>query len=128
MIEIRIEIDKDKLNFIKHDDLKQELRLLLKDYGKDVRDFAVEDAPKDTGNLSQSIIQRDIEEGTEIVVGNDDIYYAKFNEPPEPEGYGVVMTRPMTRKAFLKVNVIKLLPVLGKRIERMLQDKLINYK
>jgi len=126
MIEIKIEVSKD-LYFAKKEDIKKELRLLFKDFGKDVVDSAVKLSPKGkTGNLSQSIMQTDIEDGQEITAGNAKVLYAKYNEPSEPEGYGVKMTRPMTRKAFMKVSVMKNLPVLLERIKRMVDDKLIT--
>lgn len=126
MIEIRIEVTKD-LYFMKKEDIKKELRLLFKDFGKDVVDSAIELSPKGkTGNLSQSISQEEIEDGQEIIAGNSKVLYAKYNEPSEPEGYGVKMTRPMTRKAFMKVSVMKNLPVLLERIKRMVDDKLIT--
>jgi hypothetical protein len=132
MIEIRIEVTKD-LYFIKKEDIKKELRLLFKDFGKDVVDSAIELSPKDTGNLSQSIKQSDIEDGQEITAGNTEmgdaqVLYAKYNEPAEPEGYGVPMTRPMTRKAFMKVSVVNNLPILLERIKRMVEDKLVIEK
>ncbi len=125
MIEIKIEISKD-LYFAKKEDIKKELRLLFKDFGKDVVDSAVELSPKDKGNLSQSIMQKDIDDGQEITAGSADVLYAKYNEPAEPEGYGVKMTRPMTRKAFMKVSVEKNIPILLERIKRMVDDKLIT--
>jgi len=125
MIEIKIEIPKD-LYFMKKEDIKKELRLLMKDFGKDVVDSAVDLSPKDTGNLSQSIMQTDIEDGQEISAGNAGVLYAKYNEPPEPEGYGVKMRRPMTRKAFMKISVMNNLSILMERIKRMVEDKLIT--
>lgn len=126
MIDIKIEIKRD-FYFAQKEDIKKEIRLLLKDFGKDVRTTSVELSPKGkTKNLSQSITQNDIEDGTEITVGNDMVLYAKYNEPAEPEGYGVIMVRPMTRKPFVKVSVMQHLPVLIERIERMLKDKLIT--
>lgn len=125
MIEIKIEVSKD-LYFSKKEDIKKELRLLFKDFGKDVVDSAIELSPKDTGNLSQSIMQTEIEDGQEITAGDAKVLYAKYNEPAEPEGYGVPMTRPMTRKAFMKVSVVNNLPILLERIKRMLEDKLVT--
>jgi len=57
MIEIKIEIPKD-LYFMKKEDIKKELRLLMKDFGKDVVDSAVDLSPKDTGNLSKYYANR----------------------------------------------------------------------
>jgi len=111
---------------MKKEDIKKELRLLMKDFGKDVVDSAVDLSPKDTGNLSQSIMQTDIEDGQEISAGNAGVLYAKYNEPPEPEGYGVKMRRPMTRKAFMKISVMNNLSILMERIKRMVEDKLIT--
>jgi len=125
MIEIKIEVSKD-LYFSKKEDIKKELRLLMKDFGKDVVDSAVDLSPKDTGNLSQSIMQTEIEDGQEITAGNAGVLYAKYNEPPEPEGYGVKMRRPMTRKAFMKISVMNNLSILMERIKRMVEDKLIT--
>ncbi len=126
MIEIKIEVSKD-LYFSKKEDIKKELRLLMKDFGKDVVDSAVGLSPKGkTGNLSQSIMQTDIEDGQEISAGNAGVLYAKYNEPPEPEGYGVKMRRPMTRKAFMKISVMNNLSILMERIKRMVEDKLIT--